>query len=52
MVVLRTEAPLRGEGMSTRSEFTVRAGETVSFTLTNLSSLEKVPAVQSAEGGA
>ncbi len=49
MVVLRTDVPLRGEGMSTRSEFTVRAGETVSFTLTNLSSMEKVPAVQSAK---
>jgi GH15 family glucan-1,4-alpha-glucosidase len=43
MVVLQTEAPLRGEGMSTRSEFTVRAGEMVSFTLVNLSSLEKIP---------
>jgi GH15 family glucan-1,4-alpha-glucosidase len=49
MVVLHTDAPLHGEGMSTRSEFAVRAGEIVSFTLTNLSSLEKVPAVQSAE---
>jgi GH15 family glucan-1,4-alpha-glucosidase len=49
MVVLHTEAPLRGEGMSTRSEFVMRAGETVSFTLTNLSSLEKVPPVQAAE---
>ena len=49
MVVLHTDVPLRGEGMSTRSEFTVRAGETVSFTLTNLSSMEKVPAVQPAE---
>ncbi len=49
MVVLRTEVPLRGEGMSTRSEFAVVAGEMVSFTLTNQSSLEKVPAVQAAE---
>jgi GH15 family glucan-1,4-alpha-glucosidase len=49
MVVLRSDAPLRGEGMATRSEFRVRAGETVSFTLTNLSSLEKVPAAQPAE---
>ena len=49
MVVLRSDAPLRGEGMATRSEFKVRAGETVSFTLTNLSSLEKVPAGQLAE---
>ncbi|HEX4577099.1 MAG TPA: glycoside hydrolase family 15 protein [Edaphobacter sp.] len=49
MVVLRTEAPLRGEGMSTRSEFTVQAGETVSFTMTSLSSLEKVPPARPAE---
>ena len=49
MVVLHTEAPLRGEGMSTRREFAVRAGEVMSFTLTNLSSLEKVPPVESAE---
>jgi GH15 family glucan-1,4-alpha-glucosidase len=49
MVVLQADAPLRGEGMTTRSEFTVRAGETVSFTLTSLSSMEKVPAVQPAE---
>ena len=49
MVVLQTEAPLRGEGMSTRSEFIVRAGETVSFTLMNLSSLDKTPPVQPAE---
>jgi len=49
MVVLHTDAPLRGEGMSTRSEFAVRAGEKVSFTLTNLSSLGKVPKVQAAE---
>jgi GH15 family glucan-1,4-alpha-glucosidase len=49
MVVLQADAPLRGEGMTTRSEFTVRAGETVSFTLTSLSSMEKVPVVQAAE---
>jgi GH15 family glucan-1,4-alpha-glucosidase len=44
MVVLRTKAPLHGEGMSTRSEFTVSEGETVDFTLVNLSSIEAVPA--------
>jgi GH15 family glucan-1,4-alpha-glucosidase len=49
MVVLRADAPLRGEGMTTRSNFVVRAGETVSFTLTSLSSLEKVPEVQPAK---
>jgi GH15 family glucan-1,4-alpha-glucosidase len=49
MLVLHADVALRGEGMSTRSEFTVRAGEMVSFTLTNLSSLEKVPKVESAE---
>jgi GH15 family glucan-1,4-alpha-glucosidase len=49
MVLLRADAPMRGEGMTTRSDFTVRAGETVSFTLTSLLSLEKVPAAQPAE---
>jgi GH15 family glucan-1,4-alpha-glucosidase len=49
MVVLRAEAPMRGEDMSTRSEFTVRAGETVSFTMTSFSSLEKVPPGEPAE---
>ena len=49
MVVLRADAPLFGEGMTTRSKFTVRAGETVSFTLTSVSSLEKVPPAEPAE---
>jgi GH15 family glucan-1,4-alpha-glucosidase len=40
MVVLHTDAPLHGEGMSTRSGFVVQAGEMVSFMLTNLSSLK------------
>jgi GH15 family glucan-1,4-alpha-glucosidase len=43
MVVLQTDTPLHGEGLTTVSEFTVRKGETVSFTLTYCSSLEKVP---------
>ncbi len=43
MVVLRTEAPLTGEGMATESEFTVGAGKTMGFTLTSASSLEAVP---------
>ncbi len=43
MVVLRSDAPLRGEAMSTVSDFIVRAGQTVSFTLTSASSLEAVP---------
>jgi GH15 family glucan-1,4-alpha-glucosidase len=34
MLVLQTHAPLRGEGLSTVSEFTVAAGESVSFVLT------------------
>ena len=43
-VVLRTQVPLHGEGMVTRSEFTVKEGETARFTLTYLTSLEeKVP---------
>jgi GH15 family glucan-1,4-alpha-glucosidase len=49
MLVLRADAPLRGEDMTTRSEFTVRAGETVSFTMTSFSSLEEVPPAQSPE---
>ena len=42
-VVLRTKAPLRGEGMMTVSEFTVGAREVMTFVLTYGSSLEKVP---------
>jgi GH15 family glucan-1,4-alpha-glucosidase len=49
MVVLRTKAPLRGEDHTTTSEFTVRKGEMVSFTLTYCSSLDKVPAQHSAK---
>lgn len=43
MVVLRTDVELRGEDMETVSEFTVRQGETVSFVLTNASSLAPTP---------
>lgn len=43
MVVLHTKAPLHGKGMTTVSEFTVKAHESVTFTLTNLSSLAEVP---------
>lgn len=43
MVVLRTAAPLRGEGLSTVSEFSVRAGESVSFVLTSASSVGAMP---------
>lgn len=49
MVVLRTKCEgvrrvsLEGEGLSTVSEFTVHEGESVTFTLTNCSSLEAVP---------
>ena len=35
MVTLRTDVPLRGEGLTTVGEFTVAAGETVSFVLTH-----------------
>jgi GH15 family glucan-1,4-alpha-glucosidase len=34
MVVLRTPIELRGEGLTTQGEFTVAAGETISFALT------------------
>jgi GH15 family glucan-1,4-alpha-glucosidase len=43
MVTLRTKVRLHGKGMTTCGDFTVRKGETVSFTLTNSSSLEKIP---------
>jgi len=43
MIVLRTNVPFRGEDMRTVSDFTVKAHETVAFTLTNLSSLAEVP---------
>ena len=49
MATLRTKAPLQGEGMTTRSEFTVRKGEMMSFTLTNSSSLDKVPPILPAD---
>ncbi len=45
MVILRTDAPLKGEGMRTVSEFTVRAGQTVTFSLTNSSSIEDLPQI-------
>ena len=44
MVVLHTRVPVRGEGLKSVSEFTVRKGERVSFTLMYGSSLEKIPA--------
>jgi GH15 family glucan-1,4-alpha-glucosidase len=43
MVVLHTKAPLHGEDHSTTSDFIVRKGETVNFTLTYCSSLDKMP---------
>jgi GH15 family glucan-1,4-alpha-glucosidase len=43
MIVLRTKAPLHSEGLTTVSEFTVGAGQTMSFTLSSSSSLAKVP---------
>ncbi len=43
MVVLRTATPLRGEGLSTVSEFSVRAGESVPFVLTSASAIGEMP---------
>ncbi len=43
MIVLRTRAPLHSEGLTTVSEFTVGAGQTMSFTLSSSSSLAKLP---------
>jgi GH15 family glucan-1,4-alpha-glucosidase len=49
MATLRTTVPLRGEDMMTCSEFTVRKGQMVSFTLTGSSSLAKAPPVAQVE---
>src|SRR5690242_20341215 len=51
MVVLRTSAPLRGEYMTTVSEFKVKPDESVAFTLTSLSATttEVPPEVAPAE---
>lgn len=43
MAVLRTAVPLRGDGLTTVSEFSVREGETVDFALTYASSVGRVP---------
>ena len=44
MVVLRTQAELKGENMRTVSEFIVSKGETISFALTYGESFKPVPA--------
>jgi GH15 family glucan-1,4-alpha-glucosidase len=44
MVVLTTKAPLQGKDHTTTSEFTVRKGEVMAFTLTYCSALDKIPA--------
>ncbi|MFZ0705746.1 MAG: glycoside hydrolase family 15 protein [Candidatus Korobacteraceae bacterium] len=43
MVVLRTDAPLRGENMKTVSEFTLSKGESMSFVLTYAPSYGDLP---------
>lgn len=43
MVVLRTNAPLRGENLSTMSEFTLSPGESFSFVLTYAPSYQALP---------
>ncbi|HMH16122.1 MAG TPA: glycoside hydrolase family 15 protein [Edaphobacter sp.] len=48
-VILRTKASLRGEGMTTVSEFTLAKGQRMTFTLTYGSSLEKLPKKINAE---
>ena len=50
LVVLRTEAPLRGEDLSTVSDFEVHEGETVCFQLSYGSSLGEDPASFDANG--
>jgi GH15 family glucan-1,4-alpha-glucosidase len=49
MVTLRTKVPLHGQDMVTRGRFTVRKGQTVSFTLAGSSSLERVSAMPAPE---
>ena len=43
MVVLRAGVPQMGEGMTTVSDFSVKAGETIDFVLTYGSSIAEVP---------
>lgn len=43
MVVLQTSVPVHGEGLKSVASFKIREGESVSFTLTYGSSLDKVP---------
>jgi GH15 family glucan-1,4-alpha-glucosidase len=43
MVVLKADVPMRGEGLTTVSEFSISAGETVSFVLTYSPSHNPVP---------
>ena len=43
MLALRSSVPVRGEGLRTVSEFTVRAGSTVHFELQYRSSFRRVP---------
>jgi GH15 family glucan-1,4-alpha-glucosidase len=43
MLVLKTQAPLRGEGLTTVSEFDVAAGERMSFVLTHAPSYLPAP---------
>src|SRR6185437_3720703 len=43
MIVLRTDVPLRGEKMTTVSNFTLKAHETAAFSMTSLSSMAEVP---------
>ncbi len=43
MLVLHTKAKLRGEGLTTVSEFTVRSGTTMDFSLTYASSIGEMP---------
>src|SRR5215470_13529729 len=48
MTVLRTTAPLRGEGLTTTSRFTIEAGATLPFVLTYVPSHQAVPAAVNA----
>ena len=50
MVVLRTPAPVRGEGLKTVSQFTVNEGESLPFVLSYRGSTTSLPGPLDAEG--
>ncbi len=51
LAILRTPAPVRGEGLTTVAQFSVRAGETVPFVLTHAPSHRRAPVALDVEAG-